>query len=137
MGAVWRAEHIELGTPAAVKLISREIAGNEEALSRFKREAQAAATLRSPHVVQILFLRWRVRPPRPAKEPGDGGAPQQPKPGTAHRLGHHPRTEESPDVTPREAAGGVAGSVKTTQRLLQLEVDAKPLRAGDLDHDGS
>jgi len=54
MGSVWRAEHVELGTPAAVKLIDPEIASNEEALSRFKREAQAAATLRSPHVVQIL-----------------------------------------------------------------------------------
>jgi len=54
MGAVWRAEHVQLGTPAAVKLIDASFAENEEALSRFKREAQAAATLRSPHVVQIL-----------------------------------------------------------------------------------
>ncbi len=54
MGAVWRAEHLELGTPAAVKLIEASFAQNEDALSRFKREAQAAATLRSPHVVQIL-----------------------------------------------------------------------------------
>jgi serine/threonine protein kinase len=54
MGAVWRAEHVELGTPAAVKLLDPTIAGSSEALVRFKREAQAAATLRSPHVVQIL-----------------------------------------------------------------------------------
>ncbi len=54
MGSVWRAVHVELGTPAAIKLIDPQIATNEEALSRFKREAQAAATLRSPHVVQIL-----------------------------------------------------------------------------------
>ena len=54
MGSVWRAVHVELGTPAAIKLIDPEIASNEEALARFKREAQAAATLRSPHVVQIL-----------------------------------------------------------------------------------
>jgi len=54
MGSVWRAEHVELSTPAAVKLIDPMIADSDEALSRFKREAQAAATLRSPHVVQIL-----------------------------------------------------------------------------------
>ena len=54
MGSVWRAVHVELGTPAAIKLIDPDIASSEEALSRFKREAQAAATLRSPHVVQIL-----------------------------------------------------------------------------------
>jgi hypothetical protein len=54
MGSVWRAEHVELSTPAAVKLIDPTIATRADALARFKREAQAAATLRSPHVVQIL-----------------------------------------------------------------------------------
>jgi len=54
MGAVWRAEHIELGTPAAVKLIDPSIAESPEALARFKREAQSAASLRSVNVVQIL-----------------------------------------------------------------------------------
>lgn len=54
MGSVWRAEHLELGTLVAVKLISREVANNPDALERFRREAHAAAALRSPHVVQIL-----------------------------------------------------------------------------------
>src|SRR5688500_14580142 len=54
MGSVWRAEHLELGTLVAVKLISREVANNPEALARFRHEAHAAAALRSPHVVQIL-----------------------------------------------------------------------------------
>lgn len=54
MGSVWRAEHLELGTLVAVKLISEEVAKNPEALARFRREAHAAAALRSPHVVQIL-----------------------------------------------------------------------------------
>jgi len=54
MGSVWRAEHLELGTLVAVKLISEEVATNPEALARFRREAHAAAALRSPHVVQIL-----------------------------------------------------------------------------------
>jgi serine/threonine-protein kinase len=54
MGAVWRAEHIDLGTPAAVKLIDETFAQSPEALTRFRREAQAAASLRSANVVQIL-----------------------------------------------------------------------------------
>ena len=54
MGSVWVAEHIELGTRVAVKLIDPSMASSEEALGRFKREAQAAATLRSTHVVQIF-----------------------------------------------------------------------------------
>lgn len=54
MGSVWRAEHIELGTPAAVKLIDPTLADTEEALIRFRREAQAAASLRSSNIVQIF-----------------------------------------------------------------------------------
>jgi serine/threonine-protein kinase len=54
MGAVWRAEHVHLRSPVAIKLIDEQIARHPEALARFMREAQAAAALRSPHVVQIL-----------------------------------------------------------------------------------
>jgi hypothetical protein len=39
MGSVWRAEHIELGTPTAVKLIDPAIAESPEALARFKHGA--------------------------------------------------------------------------------------------------
>jgi len=54
MGTIWRAEHLVLCAPVAIKLIDPEIAGQEETLARFMREAQSAASLRSPHVVQIL-----------------------------------------------------------------------------------
>jgi eukaryotic-like serine/threonine-protein kinase len=54
MGSVWLAQHLTLRSPVAIKLIDPEIAQNPEALSRFLREAQSAASLRSPHVVQIL-----------------------------------------------------------------------------------
>ena len=54
MGSVWRAEHLTLGIPVAIKLIDASIAQSEEALARFRREAQAAAELRSAHVVHII-----------------------------------------------------------------------------------
>ncbi len=54
MGSVWRAEHLTLGSPVAIKLIDESIAKHPEVLARFEREAQAAASLRSPHVVQVL-----------------------------------------------------------------------------------
>jgi len=54
MGTVWRAEHVELGSKVAIKLIGTNIAEVPEALSRFKREAKAAAALASAHVVQIF-----------------------------------------------------------------------------------
>jgi eukaryotic-like serine/threonine-protein kinase len=54
MGTVWRAEHLTLRSHVAIKLLGAEIARYPEALERFLLEAQAAAALRSPHVVQVL-----------------------------------------------------------------------------------
>jgi eukaryotic-like serine/threonine-protein kinase len=54
MGAVWRAEDMTLGAEVAVKLIDPAFADSAEALKRFRREAQAAARIRSTYVVQIL-----------------------------------------------------------------------------------
>jgi eukaryotic-like serine/threonine-protein kinase len=54
MGAVWRAEHVALGTPCAIKLMDPKIAESGEGHARFSREARAAAALRSPHVVHVF-----------------------------------------------------------------------------------
>lgn len=54
MGSVWRAEHLQLRAPVAVKLLDASISNNQQMLARFMREAQSAAALRSPHVVQIF-----------------------------------------------------------------------------------
>lgn len=53
MGSVWRARHTELDVDMAIKVMSGELAGSATAAERFKREARAAAMLRSPHVVHL------------------------------------------------------------------------------------
>jgi hypothetical protein len=58
MGEVWRAYQRLLARPAAIKLIhpGRGSNGGESsatAIARFRREAQAAASLRSPHSIQL------------------------------------------------------------------------------------
>ncbi len=53
MGSVWLARHTELDAPVAVKFMVHELVGTPAAEARFKREAKAAAQLRSPHVVHI------------------------------------------------------------------------------------
>jgi serine/threonine protein kinase len=54
MGSVWLAEHLSLHSPVAIKLIAPEVAETEDGVQRFLREARTAASLRNPHVVQIL-----------------------------------------------------------------------------------
>lgn len=54
MGAVWRAEHLSLRSPVAVKMLNPAIADDPEMLERFLREAQAAAALRGNYVVQVF-----------------------------------------------------------------------------------
>ena len=54
MGAVWRADHVSLNSPVALKFIDPGVSSSEEAIARFMREAQSAAALRSSHVVQIF-----------------------------------------------------------------------------------
>ena len=62
MGEVYRATHRMLARPAAIKLIRPEMvgAGSGEAaqlaVRRFRREAEAAASLRSPHTVELYDL---------------------------------------------------------------------------------
>jgi serine/threonine-protein kinase len=53
MGEVWKAEHDLLARPAAVKLIHGAKEQSSTDLARFEREAQAIATLRSPHTIQL------------------------------------------------------------------------------------
>ncbi len=53
MGEVWRARHRMLARPAAIKLIRPGTGDASRLLERFEREAQATATLESPHTVQL------------------------------------------------------------------------------------
>ncbi len=54
MGRVWRATDLRLLEPVAVKLMDPAGLEAEGARERFFREAQAAARLRGPNVVQVL-----------------------------------------------------------------------------------
>ena len=53
MATVLEATHISLKQPVALKLLRRDIASNPANVTRFTREAQAAARIKSPHVVRV------------------------------------------------------------------------------------
>lgn len=54
MGTVWRATHLSLQAPVALKLIRAEVARHPEAHQRFEREAVIAARLNSAHVARAI-----------------------------------------------------------------------------------
>ena len=54
MGTVYRARHIKLGRPFAVKLLRPTLLDNETIRRRFAREAELAGTLHHPSIVSMV-----------------------------------------------------------------------------------
>jgi Protein kinase domain/Domain of unknown function (DUF4440) len=53
MGVVYRATHLALNRPVALKLLSPELASSDEFRRRFRHECEAAASLDHPNVIPI------------------------------------------------------------------------------------
>lgn len=53
MGIVYKARHVELGQPVAIKVIRPDVARNGSIWRRFSREARALAALHNKHVVRV------------------------------------------------------------------------------------
>ncbi|HVV83239.1 MAG TPA: serine/threonine-protein kinase, partial [Kofleriaceae bacterium] len=54
MGVVYRAEHIMIGRPVAVKMLLPELSHQREVVTRFFNEARAATAVRHPGIVEIF-----------------------------------------------------------------------------------
>ena len=53
-GEIFLADHTRLPAQVAIKVLHRGLQQNAEVLSRFRQEAEITATLRHPHIVQVL-----------------------------------------------------------------------------------
>jgi serine/threonine protein kinase len=89
MGVVYRAEHLLLKKSVALKAMSASLLPNAEARQRFLREAQAAAAIKHPHVVDITDVGVDQGTPYLVMELLDG-----------HDLEHH--LEHQPPLTNQE-----------------------------------
>ena len=53
MGTVYRARHLEMDRPVAIKFLNQRLVEDEAARARFQIEARAAVTLRHPNAVSV------------------------------------------------------------------------------------
>jgi serine/threonine protein kinase len=54
MAHVYYAEHVQLGRPLVIKVLHAHLAREQEMRERFRREAEAAASLIHPHICAII-----------------------------------------------------------------------------------
>ena len=53
MGVVYRAKHIHIDAPVAIKVLNHALVSNQSAIERFRREAKAAGRFSHPNAVQV------------------------------------------------------------------------------------
>lgn len=116
MGSVWLAHHTSLDVPCAVKFINAEAIDVPEIRARFEREAKAAASLRSPNVVNILDYGVSEVGPYIAMEFLDGED-------LAHRLERRGRLGPQETV---EIVGNVARALTRAHAAGLVHRDLKP-----------
>ena len=56
MASVWRAEHPDLGTVKAIKIMAPELAVNKDMVGRFMDEARIQVSLKHPNIVNVENL---------------------------------------------------------------------------------
>lgn len=54
MGSVYKAHHLNLDIPVAIKILDRHLSHSKDLVERFITEARAAAKLDSPHIVRVM-----------------------------------------------------------------------------------
>ncbi len=115
MGVVYRARHVRLNRSVAIKMLLTGAHAGPESRARFLREAEAAAGLRHPNIVQVHDMGDHDGLPYFTMEFVEGG-------NLAQRLAGTPQP-------PRQAAallGTLAGAVEAAHRSGIVHRDLKP-----------
>jgi serine/threonine-protein kinase len=115
MGVVFKARHLKLNRPVALKMLLAGAYAEPEQLARFRREAEAVAALRHPNIVQIHDAGEVAGRPYFTMECVEGGT-------LSHSLAGRPQP-------PQRAAGLVAtlaSAVQFAHKSGFIHRDLKP-----------
>jgi serine/threonine-protein kinase len=114
-GVVFRARHLRLDRPVAVKMMPADAGANRYERDRFQREAEAVARLRHPNVVQVYDIGDVDGRPYFTMELIEGGS-------LARKLAGTPQ----PARQAAELAATLAGAVQAAHACGIVHRDLKP-----------
>jgi serine/threonine protein kinase len=154
MGVVYEAEAIRLGKrPCAIKVLLPEFTRNETVVARFEREAEVAARVKHPNVVEIFdtgqtaaasatspWSCWSARPSTATLREGPAAVERVPEapPAGLRRPRGRPRSRASSTATssPRTASASPPRATRTPARPRLIKVlDFGIAKLADIDGD--
>ncbi|HEY0986197.1 MAG TPA: serine/threonine-protein kinase, partial [Kofleriaceae bacterium] len=116
MGAVYRAEHVLLGRPAAVKLLHPDLTTNAALVQRFVNEAKAVTACKHPGIVEVYDFGYAP----------DGGAFFVMELLEGEPLGRRLARTRLSEPEAAAFAHGIASALKAAHRVGVVHRDLKP-----------
>jgi serine/threonine-protein kinase len=119
MGVVYRARQVSLNRDVALKMILAGHHASPQAVTRFRREVEAVARLKSPHVVQVYALGEHEGLPYFSMELAEGGSLKE-------------ALRDRGPLPPREAAELVRALALAVQAAHDARVVHRDLKPGNI-----
>jgi predicted Ser/Thr protein kinase len=116
MGTVFRAEHVLLGRPAAVKLLRRDLSTSPSLVQRFVNEARAVTACKHPGIVEVYDFGYTE----------DGHAFIAMEFLDGESLGRRLARRRLTEVEATAIAHGVASALRAAHRVGVIHRDLKP-----------
>jgi serine/threonine-protein kinase len=118
MGVVYKAQHLRLHRPVALKMMLAGAYAGPQEQARFQREAEAVAALRHANIVQVHDVGDHEGQPYFTMEFVEGGS-------LAHKLAGHP-------IPARQAAALAADLARAVQTAHQAGIIHRDLKPGNV-----
>ncbi|HEY6174831.1 MAG TPA: serine/threonine-protein kinase, partial [Kofleriaceae bacterium] len=116
MGTVFRAEHVLLGRPAAVKLLRRDLSTSPALVQRLFNEARAVTACKHPGIVELYDFGYT----------DDGHAFLVMEYLEGESLGHRLSRLRLAELEAAAIAQGIASALKAAHRVGVIHRDLKP-----------